>query len=120
MPAAFKVDERTSFVLPVTFHRPGASEEVTIRYSVSHLKLSEVSALEKNMRKSLAEYDGEDFSAFKAGAEAKFVMGIAQAWDAASDFNLEQLSDLFDSYPAAYPAFAKAYSQELMGLREKS
>lgn len=120
MPASFKVDERTSFILPVIFHRPGSADPVTIRYTVSHKKMSEVTALEKAMRKSLAEYEGDDYPVFKARAEARLVMGIAQAWDCASNFDEENIADLFDAYPAAYPAFTQEYSREMMGLREKS
>lgn len=120
MPAAFQVDSRSTFALPVEFHRPGSVDKIQLRFSVQHLKLSEVSALEKTMREALTTYSGDDFIQFKSREEAKVVFAIASSWDAESEFNVYALAEMFDLYPSAYPAFAKEYSAELMGLREKS
>lgn len=128
MPAAFSIDQRSTFILPVEFHRPGNADPVTVRFTCAHKKLSEVSALEKEMRNSFDKYFADEaagkvheltFVEFKVQAEAKFVAQIAQAWDAASDFTQANLAEMFDAYPSAYTAFAAEYSAELMGTREK-
>ncbi|AXH50958.1 tape measure chaperone [Serratia phage Scapp] len=128
MPAAFSIDQRSTFILPVEFHRPGNADPVTVRFTCAHKKLSEVSALEKEMRTSFDKYFADEaagkvhemtFVEFKVHAEAKFVAQIAQAWDAASDFTQANLAEMFDAYPSAYTAFAAEYSAELMGTREK-
>ncbi|UGO53104.1 putative tape measure chaperone protein [Klebsiella phage vB_KaeD_HazelMika] len=99
-----KLSERLpDFPLNVKFQLPNGVE-AEIKYTVKHLKASEIQEL--YARENVKDHE--------------FITEIASGWDLEDEFTPENAQKLVDKFPAAALALTQSYMAALAGVRVKN
>lgn len=109
----FSLIPNPTFSATASIPRAGA-EDGKLTFTFRHKTLEELHAMDERLQKTA---EGK-----KAVIEpqADYLMEIVEGWALPDEFTRDNVIILLQNYPRAFDSIGRAYTKELMGIREKN